>query len=37
MSKRDAADASNDGLCLLVMKRLDKVDGMFAYLAVKTK
>ena len=35
--KRDAADASSDGLCLLVMKRLDKVDGLFAYLAVKTK
>jgi len=32
--KRDAADACNGGLCLLVMKRLSD-DGKFAYMAVK--
>jgi len=35
--RRDAAEASDAGRCLLVMKRLDKVDGVFAYLAVKVK
>lgn len=35
--RRDAKHASDAGLCMLVMKRLDKVDGVFAYLAVKVK
>lgn len=32
--RRDARDASDAGLCLLVMKRAD-ADGRFFYLAVK--
>ena len=35
--RKDAREASEAGRCLLVMKRLDKVDGVFAYLAVKVK
>jgi hypothetical protein len=32
--RRDAAEASDAGLCLLVMKRAE-AEGMFFYLAVK--
>lgn len=32
--RRDAAKASDEGQCLLVMKRAD-ADGLFFYLAVK--
>ena len=32
--RRDAAEASDAGLCLLVMKRAE-TDGVFFYLAVK--
>jgi hypothetical protein len=32
--RRDAAKASEEGQCLLVMKRAD-ADGLFLYLAVK--
>ena len=32
--RRDAAEASDAGLCLLVMKRAE-ADGVFFYLAVK--
>lgn len=33
--RRDAKEASDAGLCLLVMKRLSVDDGLFAYMAVK--